>query len=63
MLRKVFVEKEGHLTLIWTTDEKTFHSTGEIERYEIVNIAESLNFIQNSVTNPPFHSLLNMKTS
>ena len=38
------VEKEGLLTLIWTTDEKTFHIIGEIERAEIIKMAESLKY-------------------
>jgi len=40
----ILVEKEGLLTLIWTTDEKTFHIIGEIERDEIIKMAESLKY-------------------
>lgn len=38
------VEKEGLLTLIWTTDDKTFHIIGEIERDEIIKMAKSLKY-------------------
>jgi len=38
------VEKEGLQTLIWTTDERTFHIIGEIERDEIIKMAESLKY-------------------
>lgn len=38
----ILVEKEGLLTLIWTTGEKTFHIIGEMERDEIIKMAESL---------------------
>jgi hypothetical protein len=40
----ILVEKEGLLTLIWTTDEKTFHIIGEMESDEIIKIAESLKY-------------------
>lgn len=40
----ILAQKEGHLTLIWTTDEKTFHIIGEIERDEIIKMAESLKY-------------------
>lgn len=40
----ILVEKEGLLTLIWTADEKTFHIIGEIEKGEIIKMAESLKF-------------------
>ncbi|MDW7662683.1 MAG: DUF4367 domain-containing protein [Bacillota bacterium] len=38
----ILVEKEELLTLIWTTDEKTFHIIGEINKDEIIKMAESL---------------------
>ena len=38
----ILAQKEGLLTLIWTTDDKTFHIIGEIERDEIIKIAKSL---------------------
>lgn len=38
----VLAQKEGLLTLIWTTDEKTFHIIGEIKKDEIIKMAESL---------------------
>ena len=37
----ILVEKEGLLTLIWTIDNKTFNIIGEIERDEIMKMAES----------------------
>lgn len=37
-------QKEGLLTLIWMTDEITFHIVGEMERDEIIKIAESLKY-------------------
>ncbi len=40
----ILVEKEGLLTLIWTTDEKTFHIIGEMESDEIIKMAESLKY-------------------
>jgi len=40
----VLVDKEGLRTLIWTTDEKTFHIIGEMERDEIIKMAESLKY-------------------
>ena len=40
----ILVEKEGILTLIWTTEEKTFHIIGEMERAEIIEMAESLKY-------------------
>ena len=40
----ILAQKEGLLTLIWTTDEKTFHIIGEIERAEIIKMAESLKY-------------------
>ena len=40
----ILVEKEGLSTLIWTTGEKTFHIIGEIERDEIMKMAESLKY-------------------
>jgi len=40
----ILVEKEGQLTLIWMTDEKTFHIIGEMERDEIIKMAESLKY-------------------
>jgi hypothetical protein len=40
----ILVEKEGLLTLIWTTDEKTFHIIGEIKRDEIIKIAGSIKY-------------------
>ncbi|WP_417204726.1 DUF4367 domain-containing protein [Acetoanaerobium sticklandii] len=40
----ILIEKEGLLTLIWTTDEKTFHIIGEIEKDEIMKMAKSLKY-------------------
>ena len=40
----ILVEKEGLLTLIWTTGEKTFHIIGEIKRDEIIKMAGSLKY-------------------
>lgn len=40
----ILAQKEGLLTLIWTTNEKTFHIIGEIERDEIIKMAESLEY-------------------
>lgn len=37
----ILFEKEGLLTLIWTIDNKTFNIIGEIERDEIMKMAES----------------------
>lgn len=42
--KAILVEKEGLLTLIWTTDEKTFHIIGELERDEIIKMAENLKY-------------------
>ena len=40
----ILVEKEGLLTLIWTTGEKTFHIIGEIKRDEIIKMAGSFKY-------------------
>ena len=40
----ILAQKEGLLTLIWTTGEKTFHIIGEIERDEIIKMAGSLKY-------------------
>lgn len=40
----ILAQKEGLLTLIWTTDEKTFHIIGEMERDQIIKMAESLKY-------------------
>ncbi|MDW7662676.1 MAG: DUF4367 domain-containing protein [Bacillota bacterium] len=40
----ILAQKEGLLTLIWTTDEKTFHIIGEMESDEIIKMAESLKY-------------------
>lgn len=40
----ILVEKEGLRTLIWTASERTFHIIGEIERSEIIKMAESLKY-------------------
>ena len=40
----ILVEKEGLLTLIWTTDERTFHIIGETDRDEIIKMAKSLKY-------------------
>jgi hypothetical protein len=37
-------QKEGLLTLIWTNGERTFHIIGEIEKDEIIKMAESLKY-------------------
>ncbi len=38
----ILAQKEGRLTLIWTTDNRTFHIIGELERDEIIKMAKSL---------------------
>ncbi len=40
----VLVDKEGLRTLIWTASEITFHIIGEIEKDEIMQMAESLKY-------------------
>jgi len=42
--RGILAQKEGLTTLIWTTDEKTFHIIGEIKKDEIIKMAESLKY-------------------
>lgn len=40
----ILAQKEGLRTLIWTASERTFHIIGEIERAEIIKMAENLKY-------------------
>lgn len=42
----ILVDKDGLMTMIWTSDAHTFHIIGEIDRAEIIKMAESIKYIK-----------------